>query len=1139
MRHTLPRFLALGVLLTCVAPALAQREYGFDNRKSSGQPYLSPQETVNRFKVAEGFEVTLAAAEPAMTNPIAFTFDERGRLWIVECFEYPKRTPRGKAPRDRIKVLESTKQDGVFDKVTIFAEGKDFPVPEERQRAGLGAFDLASGIEVGYGGVFLGAPPYLWHLKDTTGDGKADSFEVLLKGFGSQDTHETLNTFNWGPDGRLYGLHGVFTQSEVDGVRLNAAVWRYDYPRKKFEVYAEGTSNPWGMDWSPEGECFLVCCVIPHMFHIIPGGIYIRQAGQSYNQHAYGLLPQICDHTFHKKSGWAHAGLLYLTGDHIPAAYRDSLIFGSIHGCSLKRNTLKRNGSTFIASEADDFLVSGDKNFRPINLRWGPDGAIYCIDWHDQNPCHQAAPDSWDYERGRVYRIAPKGLKQTKWLDFAKLSEAELVRLANDANPYNARTASRWLQQQRQQQQLQQQQQERPTKLQSEPNPGEAARSRQAPSLPPADGLLSAKLIGGSSLRTAEEVEQLCRASARAFAPKQPAASSPATAEKVALLRAIATVELAALPTEAATAAKRELGQVLQAAAVDPSPVVRRELASTLSRLGNDYDCLSVLKTLVGNKQDATDPVIPFMIWLALEPHVAQQGNAVLDWLAANATDNPLITQHLVAKTVRRLVATGKASDLEAVVRFAAEADPVAVRRQALAGLTAGLQNRQLDPPAAWKQARGKLLADPDAEVRNLAQRLAVNFRDSETLRRAVATLTDNARALPDRLGAARDLALAKPAEAFAPLLEVVQSAADDPLRIEALRALAGYDRPELAKALLLAWEKLPPSLRTETVNALAGRKDWARELLNAVAAKKLDRRELSDNTIERIRAFRDAELNKLIETAWGRVRETPAELNQVINKMRDELYAAPGSFARGRKVFENNCAKCHQFDGIGHNVGPALDGAGRDIEYLLANIIDPNRVIGAPYFMQTVVLKSGRVETGLLAGSDDTSMTLKGENGVLKVIAKKDVDEHFVQEKSLMPEGLAYNMTVQDFRDLVRYTMANPFVTHFDRAQAGVAGRLRLNAGKGEEYVATLTAPAAMTTRLLVGGNAKLTVLLNGQTVYDGTPGKEARPDQVDVAVRLREGRNELKLIVREATKDAAAYLRFLDPDRRLRYPD
>lgn len=1119
MRPPLPRLLAVCALLTCTAAALAQREFGFDNTKPSGQPYLDPQETVKRFKVADGFEVTLAAGEPAMTNPIACTFDERGRLWIVECFEYPKRTPRGKAPRERIKVLESTKQDGVFDKVTVFAEGKDFPVPEERRRAGLGAFDLASGIEVGHGGVFLGAPPYLWHLKDTTGDGKADRFEVLLKGFGSQDTHETLNTFNWGPDGRLYGLHGVFTQSEVNGVKMNAAVWRYDYLRKKFEIFGEGTSNPWGMDWSPQGECFLVCCVIPHMYHIIPGGIYIRQAGQSYNQHAYGLLPQISDHTFHKKSGWAHAGLLYLTGPHIPPAYRDSLIFGSIHGCSLKRNTLKRNGSTFIASEAEDFLVSGDKNFRPINLRWGPDGAIYCIDWHDQNPCHQAAPDSWDYERGRVYRIAPKGLKQTNWLDFAKLTEAELVKLAQDDNPYNARTALRLLQHK------------------SSEQPERKLADAAVDKTKHAQALLLARIAAGTRLNSEHDLARLAKLAGLAFADDRPSPASPA--EKVALLRAIADADLNGQAPEEVESVKKQFGRILCAAAQDPAPEVRREVASTVGRLNKDYDRLPILKLLIANKQDAADPVIPLMIWLALEPQVAQQANDLLDWLVANAADNPLITQHLVAKTVRRLVATGKADALEAVVRLAAGAENVAVRRQALAGLTAGLQNRQLDPPAAWKEARAKLLTDPDAEVRNLAQRLAVNFRDSETLRRAVTILADSQRALPERLSAARDLALAKPAEAFAVLLDVVRSPADDALRVEALRAIAGYDQPELAQALLQAWDKMPPTLRTETVNALAGRKDWARELLRAVQANKLDRRDLSDNTIERIRAFRDADLNKLIESAWGRVRETPAELNQLINKMRDELYAAPGSFARGRKVFENNCAKCHQFDGIGHNVGPALDGAGRDIEYLLANIIDPNRVIGAPYFMQTVVLKSGRVETGLLAGSDDASLSLKGENGVLKVIARKDIDEHFVQEKSLMPEGLAYNMTVQDFRDLVRYTMANPFVTHFGKRQAGVAGRLRLPAGKGEELLAEINAPAAMKTRLLVGGDVRLTVLLNGQAVYEGTPGKEARPDQVGVDVQLREGRNELKLIVREPTKDAAAYLRFLDPDRRLRYAE
>src|SRR5216684_505882 len=195
--------LALLVFGCVVSRSPAQKEYGFDNSKPSGQPYLKPEESVKRMKLADGFEVHLAAAEPNVINPIAFTIDEKGRIWVVECFEYPKRTAKGKMPRDRIKILESTKGDGVYDKVTIFAEGKDFPFP----------FDLASGIEVGYGGVFLGAPPYLWFIENK--NDKPGKFEVLLKGFGSQDTHEMLNTFQWGSDGWLYGLHGVFTQSNI------------------------------------------------------------------------------------------------------------------------------------------------------------------------------------------------------------------------------------------------------------------------------------------------------------------------------------------------------------------------------------------------------------------------------------------------------------------------------------------------------------------------------------------------------------------------------------------------------------------------------------------------------------------------------------------------------------------------------------------------------------------------------------------------------------------------------------------------------------------------------------------------------------------------------------------------------------
>src|SRR5207249_10326489 len=147
--------LAALLLTLCAMPAPAQKEFGFDNRKSSGQPYLKPEESVKRMKVADGFEVKLFAAEPMVVNPIAMTIDERGRVWVIECFEYPKRTPPGKMPRDRIVILEDTDGDGVADKRTVFVEGKDFPV----------RFDLATGIEVGHGGVFVGAAPYLWFIE--------------------------------------------------------------------------------------------------------------------------------------------------------------------------------------------------------------------------------------------------------------------------------------------------------------------------------------------------------------------------------------------------------------------------------------------------------------------------------------------------------------------------------------------------------------------------------------------------------------------------------------------------------------------------------------------------------------------------------------------------------------------------------------------------------------------------------------------------------------------------------------------------------------------------------------------------------------------------------------------------------------
>lgn len=1134
------RYLSLVLFLLMATPLAAQKEFGFDNRKGSGQPYLTPEESVAKMKVADGFEVKLFAGEPQVVNPIAMTVDEKGRVWVIECFEYPKRTPKGKMPRDRIVILEDTDGDGVCDKRTVFAEGKDFPH----------SFDMASGIEVGYGGVYVGAPPYLFHIENK--NDKPGKFEVLLKGFGSQDTHETLNTFQWGPDGWLYGLHGVFTHSEVKpeqadgpGTRLNAAVWRFHPKTKKFEIFSEGTSNPWGMDWrNTDGQFILCCCVIPHLFHMVPGGNYKRQGGQPFNPYVYGEIKEICDHTFHKESGWAHAGLISLDTPIMPAQYRNSVIFGSIHGCSIKQNILKPNGSSYTASRGDDFLVSGDKNFRPINLRWGHNGEIYCIDWHDQNPCHQTKPDDWDYERGRVYRIQPKGLKTKKAEDLGKLAIVDLARCAASTNPYVYRTAFRLLFEKQ---------------LDFEKHSGD---------------LISAFIVEEEEVYRRSDPLRFAILNATIAPPKpakkQPEIKAVEPRERTKLTRQLEVLKTQMIRTSFSNNSRadsqdfRELADNLKRF---DSVFIRREAASIAIANADRTESGEILKLLLKEQEDAKDPLIPQLLWVAYEKQISKSLGKELDWLRDNCKGNALITDTIIPRTMRRLVATGKPEDLAACVEFLADVRDIPATVRALEGLTEALKGRQVDAPQGWKKIREILSLNRNQEIVNLTSKLAINFRDVEAVKRALAIAIDVKQAAASRINAVRDLGLAKPPTAIDPLLKIASNDESNELRAEAIRALASFDDAKVAAELIANYGKSARNLKGEIVNVLAGRKESARLLLDAVGKKIVERTDLNDNTILRIQALKDKDLDAQIEKVWGRIRSTPAELSELINKTRGQLYEARASFDRGKIAFDNHCAKCHKFDGRGHAVGPDIEGAGRDIEYLLTNILDPNRVIGAPYFMRTVTKQNGQNEIGVLHAEDDQTITLKTENAVLKVIPKNDIESIKVQEKSLMPEGFGSNIKIQEFRDLLRYTMAHPFITEvvvqseapsedikkvrsaITRPVVGVPGRIPIPDGESMITIeATVIAPEAMKTRLLLGIRNKFKVIVGtdrdspqgAPQLYEGNgSGIASQPDQVAIDIELPKGKTSLAIRFSSNGKGEAVYARFHDPDRKLRYPE
>src|SRR6266496_539626 len=439
-----------------------------DNIKFAG---LAPEAAAKEMTLPPGFQATLFAGEPDVKQPIAFAIDDRGRLWVAEAYTYPIRAKEGEG-KDRILIFEDTNGDGKFDKRTVF----------------LAQLNLVSGLEVGFGGVWIGAAPYLMFVPVSDWDNPKTAGEprILLDGWDYQrDAHETLNTFTWGPDGWLYGCHGVFCPSHVgkpgapesERQWMDAGVWRYHPTRHVFEVFTEGGSNPWGIDFDENGQLFAEMCVIPHFWHLIQGARIGRQGGehfcinrdeiarngQSRDQRSrkpiypfvYQDIQQHGDHVHWAGSkgphaanarsdavggGHAHAGMMCYLGTSWPEEYRDKLFIGNIHGQRLNMDIPERSGSGYVGKHGKDFLNFNDTWSQTLNQLYDQDGSVYIIDWYDKNQCHHTREDGHDRSNGRIYKIVYNNQPVTK-VDMQRLSDGELVNLVPSENEWMSRHA--------------------------------------------------------------------------------------------------------------------------------------------------------------------------------------------------------------------------------------------------------------------------------------------------------------------------------------------------------------------------------------------------------------------------------------------------------------------------------------------------------------------------------------------------------------------------------------------------------------------------------------------------------------------------------------------------------------------------
>ena len=960
-------------------------------QKPDDYPYagLPAEKAIEVMELPEGFKAKLFAAEPDVKQPIAMAIDDRGRLWVAEAYEYPMRAPEGKGT-DRILIFEDTDGDGKFDNRTIFAEG----------------LNLVSGIEVGFGGVWVGAAPYLMFIPDRDGNDVPDGDpEILLDGWAYQDTHETLNTFIWGPDGWLYGCHGVFTHSRVgkpgtpdhERVPLNAAIWRYHPTRHEFEIFSEGTSNPWGVDFDDHGQAFATACVIPHLYHIIQGGRYQRQAGQHFNPNTYDDIKTIADHLHYMGDnphggngnsndaggGHAHAGAMIYLGGSWPDEYRGRIFMNNIHGQRINTDILKPASSGFVGSHGPDFMLTGDIASQILNLRYGPDGQAFVIDWYDTNACHHHNVEGHDRSNGRIYKIV-YGENTFEPVDLAKLSDLELAELVLHENDWYVRHGRRLLQERQAVKPISQAAIERLTKI-ATTHPEATRRLRALWALHVTEGLTD-ELIASSIVDEDEYV--------RAWTIQL--AFEGNTQELVAEL----------LPALAGMAKD------------DPSPVVRLYIAAALQDRIPIENRWSILESLLTHAEDAGDHNLPLMYWYAAEPLANVDPGRALELGLMSGQTIPLVRNFMI----QRIATGGSQAALTMLLDSILKSGDTHEHREILHGIHNALHGqRHLAPPENWPAAFEKLRNSGDQDLKSQSLALGVTFGDQEAMNLTRARVGDVNASQEDRRQALDALLQAKDPN----LLPVLISSLRDPvLREPALLGLALYDAPSIPPAVLEVYDELNPAEKRSALATLCSRAANGIELLKAVQAKRVPAADLPADLIRQLQNLKNADLDALLADTWGQVRSTPEDKARLIAELHS-LVANPPSVPDpelGRAVYAKTCQQCHALYGIGANIGPDLTGSNRsDLNYLLTNIVDPGSVIPVDYQQTIVLTADGLVVSGLVKAENDTSLTIQTPTEVV-VIPKDEIEERSLSEHSMMPDDQLKQYSPSQIVSLLTY---------------------------------------------------------------------------------------------------------------------
>jgi putative membrane-bound dehydrogenase-like protein len=1001
------KWIATGIWVLSLTGANGMFPEPHDTEKNLSVRALDPDAAAAGFAMPEGFRVGVFAAEPEVRNPIALTWDRRGRMWVAENFTYAEKGVRyDLALRDRVLILEDADQDGVAESQKVFID----------------TVQRLTSVEVGRGGVWLMCPPQLLFVPDADGDDEADGApEVVLDGFevGESSHHNLANGLRWGPDGWLYGRCGHSCPAKIgrpgaaegERVPMKGGIWRYHPERGVAEVVVHGTTNPWGHDWDRHGEGFFINVVNGHLWHLIPGAHCKESFGAPLNPRVYERLDTIADHWhFDTKGKWsdsrdgaanalggghAHVGMMIYQGSGWPEGYRDRLFTLNLHGRRANVERLERWGSGYAGRHEPDMLVAADPWFRGVEIRQGPDGSAYVLDWSDTGECHEHT--GVHRQSGRIYRVSHGEPPKAVFEDLKQpLTLAAVERLIRVDNPW-------WERQMR-------------LKLAEEAAPEGVMEALESWAREP-KGDVRVRLRALWSWEAAGDRVEKAEARRALLLDLLKDEEEPVRAWAVRLLvddRPLDRGDGGGRREEAAIWDAEIEARLVERAAKDESGLVRLHLASALQRLPVARRA-ELASALMSRREDATDAQLPLMVWFGLMPLVDKDVKGLV-----RVAERSLWPETL--KWISRAMAEKGGEGLEQMSALAARTTE-GKRRAILKGFGEGLAGtRKAAKPEGWEAVLKAAEGEDESAV--MARELSVVFGDGRALEAVMAVARDDSAAPEQRAAAVRSLVEARAPGLRELCLKLLETRG---LAVAALRGLALFDEAGLGEEMLKRWGRYGAEERAAVVETLVSRPAWAAALLEAAAEGKVAKGQITAAQARRIAELGDSGLKARLEEVWGVVKAAGGDKKGRIEALKQELRPeVPGgaNLGRGRKVYQQVCLGCHVLYGEGGKVGPDLTGSGRaSLDYLLENLVDPGAVVAADYRMTVVTLRDGRVLAGMVSESTEKTMTLRMVQEETRVERSAVVKAQTLPD-SMMPEGLLEALSAEQRRDLVGYLM-------------------------------------------------------------------------------------------------------------------